>query len=424
MIMKKNKLLHYDLDIYEEVLDNGLSIYVIPFQNINNIYATFSTKYGSIHDEFIPIDSEDYYKVPMGVAHFLEHKVFETNDGIEPFNYFSSHGADCNANTSNYKTTYLFSGPTDFEENINFLLDFVQSPYFTDENVEKEKGIIEQELKMLNDRPYWHLYEKTLNNVFSEHPIKYPVGGTIESVRSIMKEDLYKCYNTFYHPANMFVTITGNVDPGSVIEIIKNNQANKSFAPFKDIILKKYNEPDTVVKEKEKIDFDVNIPKVCIGYKINKLDYDINRLRLYLNIYFSNIIGCTSVLDEELRDNNLISEDLDFDVVNTDNHLLYMVNFESNNYNEVIDKIINTVGKVKITKEELNRKIKGLKSGIIFRSDNIYSLNSKVNNNLIDYNKIIYDEYELIESLSIDELNDILEKISFNNKSIIILESK
>ncbi len=424
MIMKKNKLLHYDLDIYEEVLDNGLSIYVIPFQNINNIYATFSTKYGSIHDEFIPIDSEDYYKVPMGVAHFLEHKVFETNDGIEPFNYFSSHGADCNANTSNYKTTYLFSGPTDFEENINFLLDFVQSPYFTDENVEKEKGIIEQELKMLNDRPYWHLYEKTLNNVFSEHPIKYPVGGTIESVRSIMKEDLYKCYNTFYHPANMFVTITGNVDPENVIEIIKNNQENKSFAPFKDIILKKYNEPDTVVKEKEIIDFDVNIPKVCIGYKINKLDYDINRLRLYLNIYFSNIIGCTSVLDEELRDNNLISEDLDFDVVNTDNHLLYMVNFESNNYNEVIDKIINTVGKVKITKEELNRKIKGLKSGIIFRSDNIYSLNSKVNNNLIDYNKVIYDEYELIESLSIDELNDILEKISFNNKSIIILESK
>lgn len=424
MIMKKNKLLHYDLDIYEEVLDNGLSIYVIPFQNINNIYATFSTKYGSIHDEFIPIDSEDYYKVPMGVAHFLEHKVFETNDGIEPFNYFSSHGADCNANTSNYKTTYLFSGPTDFEENINFLLDFVQSPYFTDENVEKEKGIIEQELKMLNDRPYWHLYEKTLNNVFSEHPIKYPVGGTIESVRSIMKEDLYKCYNTFYHPANMFVTITGNVDPKNVIDIIKNNQANKSFAPFKDIILKKYNEPDTVVKEKEIIDFDVNIPKVCIGYKINKLDYDINRLRLYLNIYFSNIIGCTSVLDEELRDNNLISEDLDFDVVNTDNHLLYMVNFESNNYNEVIDKIINTVGKVKITKEELNRKIKGLKSGIIFRSDNIYSLNSKVNNNLIDYNKVIYDEYELIESLSIDELNDILEKISFNNKSIIILESK
>ncbi len=424
MIMKKNKLLHYDLDIYEEILDNGLSIYVIPFQNINNIYATFSTKYGSIHDEFIPIDSEDYYKVPMGVAHFLEHKVFETNDGIEPFNYFSSHGADCNANTSNYKTTYLFSGPTDFEENINFLLDFVQSPYFTDENVEKEKGIIEQELKMLNDRPYWHLYEKTLNNVFSEHPIKYPVGGTIDSVRSIMKEDLYKCYNTFYHPANMFVTITGNVDPENVIDIIKNNQANKSFAPFKDIILKKYNEPDTVVKEKEIIDFDVNIPKVCIGYKINKLDYDINRLRLYLNIYFSNIIGCTSVLDEELRDNNLISEDLDFDVVNTDNHLLYMVNFESNNYNEVIDKIINTVGKVKITKEELNRKIKGLKSGIIFRSDNIYSLNSKVNNNLIDYNKVIYDEYELIESLSIDELNDILEKISFNNKSIIILESK
>ena len=238
--MKKTKLKQFDLDLYSETLDNGLLINVIPKENINNIYVTFSTKYGSIHDEFIPIDGTDYYKVPMGVAHFLEHKVFEQEDGIDPFTIFSSNGADSNANTSNYKTTYLFSGPSNFEENLCFLLDFVQQPYFTDKNVEKEKGIIEQELKMLNDKPYWKLYESTLSNAFINHPIKYPVGGTVETIWKITKEDLYRCYNSFYNPANMFITISGNVSPKDTINIIKNNQSKKKFDKFKEITIKTY----------------------------------------------------------------------------------------------------------------------------------------------------------------------------------------
>ena len=192
--MNKNKLVSFDLDIYSKTLDNGLLVNIIPKDNVNNIYVTLSTNYGSIHDEFIPIDSNEYYKVPMGVAHFLEHKVFEQRDGVDPFTLFLSKGADSNANTSNYKTTYLFSGTSNFEKNLNLLLDFVQQPFFTDDNVEKEKGIIEQELKMLNDRPYWHLYEKVLENTFSIHPIKYPVGGTVDTIKKITKEDLYKCY--------------------------------------------------------------------------------------------------------------------------------------------------------------------------------------------------------------------------------------
>ena len=238
MSMKKNKLRQFSLDLYSETLDNGLLINVIPKTNVNNIYVTFSTKYGSVHDEFIPIDQNDFYKVPMGVAHFLEHKVFEQEDGKDPFTRFSTNGADANANTSNYKTTYLFSGPSNLSDNLNFLLDFVQSPYFTDENVEKEKGIIAQELKMLNDKPYWHLYEKALLNSFINHPIKYPVGGTLETIKRITKDDLYTCYNTFYHPANMFITISGNVEPEEVIDIIKNNQDKKTFKSFKNITLK------------------------------------------------------------------------------------------------------------------------------------------------------------------------------------------
>ena len=218
--MTSHNLDKMDLTIYEDVLANGLKIYVIPKENVNGYYITLSTKYGSIHNEFIPNDKTEYIKVPDGVAHFLEHKVFEQKDGIDPFTFYSERGCDANANTSNYKTTYLFSGTNFFSEGLNYLLDYVQSPYFTDENVNKEKGIIEQEIKMYDDSPYYKLYDGVIYNAFVNHPIKYPIAGTVESINKITKEDLYTCYNTFYHPSNMFLVVTGNVDYKEVIDLV------------------------------------------------------------------------------------------------------------------------------------------------------------------------------------------------------------
>ena len=192
--MKKSKLEKIDLELYEETLDNGLNVYVVPKENVNGIYATFSTKFGSIEREFIPIGSKKMIKVPLGVAHFLEHKMFEQKDEVDPFTFYSERGCDANANTSNYKTTYLFSGANSFADNINYLLDYVQDPYFTDENVEKEKGIIEQEIKMYEDDPFFKMYNGIIYNSFINHPIKYPIAGTIKDVNSITKEDLYNCY--------------------------------------------------------------------------------------------------------------------------------------------------------------------------------------------------------------------------------------
>ena len=139
----KTELVKMDLDMYYKKLDNGLDIYIVPKENVNSIYVTFTTKYGSIDSEFIPYDRSCMTKFPLGIAHFLEHKVFEQKDDIDPFTFYSERGCDANANTSNYKTTYLFSGTNFLDENLNYLLDYVQDPYFTDENVEKEKGIIE-----------------------------------------------------------------------------------------------------------------------------------------------------------------------------------------------------------------------------------------------------------------------------------------
>ncbi len=421
--MKKTKLEQFDLDLYSETLDNGLLINIIPKTNVNNIYVTFSTKYGSVHDEFIPIDRNNFYKVPMGVAHFLEHKVFEQEDGMDPFTKFSSNGADANANTSNYKTTYLFSGPSNLSDNLNFLLDFVQAPYFTDENVEKEKGIIAQELKMIHDKPYWRLYEQALANSFIEHPIKYPVGGTLETIKKITKEDLYTCYNTFYHPSNMFITVSGNVDPKEIIDIIRSNQASKTFKPFKEITIKEYDEPDKVARDYEEINFDVSLPKIAHCYKINRQNYELNRLKLYLTIYFSLMLDSSSLLDEKMREQHLISTGIDYEIVNTDKHLLFIVGFESTDYQKVLGEITATLGKKHITEEELNRKKKTLKSSFIYRSDNIFAINSKIDNNIIRYGDIILNDFALIDSLNINEMNDIIEHIDFSNMSTVVLKN-
>ena len=424
MFLKKSKLKYYDLDLYSEKLDNGLLVNIVPNDKVNNVYVTLSTRYGSIVDEFIPIDSNKYYKVPMGVAHFLEHKVFEQKDGSDPFNYFSQRGAYVNANTSNYKTTYLFSGPTDIDENINYLLDFVQEPYFTKENVEKEKGIIEQEIKMLHDRPIWKLYDTSLYNTFINHPIKYPIGGTVDSIYKITMDDLYRCYNSFYHPANMFITITGNILPVDILKTIKDNQNKKTFEKFKKIRIKKYNEPDEVRVKNEIVECDVELPKVSLNYKINIKNYDLFKIKRYLCLYFSLILGSTSILDESLRNQGLISESIEYDVINTDSHLLYMILFESEEYQKVISRIQAVVGKVRITEKELNRKKKSLKSNIIYRSDSIYAINSKIDSNIINYNKVLLDDYKLINEMNIDELNDILDNLSFENISIVILKNK
>lgn len=422
--MNKQKIKSFDLDLYSEVLDNGLTVNIVPKKNVNNIYVTFSSKYGSIHSEFIPIDQKEFYKSPLGVAHFLEHKVFATEDEVDPFVFFSSNGADANANTSNYKTTYLFSSPSNFKKNINYLLDFVQTPYFTDENVEKEKGIIIQELKMLADRPYWRLYESVIDNSFINHPIKYPVGGTIKSVKSITKEDLYTCYNTFYHPANMFLTISGNVDPNEAIKIIKENQKNKKYPKFKKIIHKQIEEPNEVFKKRQTLKRDITIPKAAISYKINKKKYDIYELKRYLNMYLSILLGSTSIFDEDVKKSNILDSGVTYEIINTDKHILLIIDFETENYEEVIKRIKNIVGKSHIDKVEFERKKKTLISSYIYRSDNIYAINSKIDSNIINFNEVILDDFDIINKMSFETLNNIIDDLNFDNTNIVVINKK
>ena len=417
--MKKQTLCDLDIDVYYETLDNGLKIFVIPKNDVNNIYATFSTDYGSIQNEFL-VNSK-MIRVPDGVAHFLEHKVFEQKTGLDPFSFYSKTGCDCNANTSNYKTTYLFVGQEKLKENLNYLLDFVQEPYFTDENVEKEKGIIEQEIKMYQDDPETSAVERIVYNSFVNHPIKIPIIGTIESINKITKKDLYDCYNTFYNPKNMFLVVTGNVDPNDVYDIVKNNQSKKSFDKINDIVLKKYDEPDSVSLKKDTINQNVTIPRVLVSYKFNieNIELDKRTLNNFIGIYSDLKFGSVSEFTEQMKKEGLITKNIDFCTVRTDKHLLLIIDAETEQQNELLKRIESELEKKDFSKTDFDRKKKTALSSCIYMTDSIYSLNSFVMNSLILDKSIDYNIYKHYKELDYDSFLKFVEKLDFSNNSIL-----
>lgn len=420
--MKKHNIEKLDLQLYQEKLKNGLEIYIIPKKNYNNIYVTFTTKYGSNEIEFTPIDSNKMIKVPIGIAHFLEHKLFEQVDGTDPFTFYNERGADCNANTNQYKTTYLFSCPNFLEENLNFLLDYVQQPYFTDENVDKERGIIEQEIKMYQDNPDTVMYEKTISNCFVNHPMKYPIIGSIESINKITKEDLYNCYNTFYHPANMVLVITGNVDENEVIQIVKNNQNKKNFKEFKEIKLKKYNEPNEVAKKEEEMKLNISIPQCIIAYKI-PIDIKYESI-IYTLSLFDMKLGSTSKFCEDLINEQITNESLYIDYNVVDKFMIVYVFGITTKPKELLKRIQDELKNLNVDKKEFERKKKTLISSLIYLSDNVFRINHSIINDLIFYKKVNPNMYEQVQNLNFDDFKNLINSLDLSNKTTFIVEPK
>lgn len=425
--MKKQPFNHLDLTIYEEKLDNGLQVYIVPKPNCNNARATFATKYGSNDSEFIPKGKTDMIRVPDGVAHFLEHKLFEQKDGIDPFSFFDANGSDCNASTNPWQTNYWFSGTQAFEENLNFLLDFVQEPYFTDENVEKEKGIIVQELEMYMDNPYRVGFEKSNLNLLQIHPLRISTGGTKESVEAITKEDLYTCYETFYHPSNMALVITGNVDPDKTIELIKANQSQKEFSKAESITMKEYQEPDIVSKEFECIEMNVTIPKIFINYKVNVgkiTDVPKSLLSLYVSIYLDLKLGSTSSFSEQLKKEQIVADDIYFDFSDIKTHILISIEGETERKEDLIARIDQEIKNSKTIETEFNRKKKTILSSCIFMSDSVSRLNNRLVSDFIKYNEVRNDLYDQYQSLNYHDFRKVVDALNFEHKSVLIINPK
>lgn len=264
--MKKQYYPSINETLYTEVLPNGLEVMLLPKNDFHKTYGLFTTNYGSIDNEFVPIGQKDFVTVPDGIAHFLEHKLFEKEDE-DVFQKFGRQGAASNAFTSFTRTSYLFSSTDNVMQNIETLIDFVQTPYFTEESVNKEKGIIGQEIQMYQDEPNWRLFFGILNNMYPKHPLHIDIAGTIESIEPITAEDLYLCYNTFYHPSNMNLFIVGKMNPEEMLEFIRDNQASKEFAEA--VSIKRHFPKETsndIIKE-DKITLSVHRPKAVVGLK-------------------------------------------------------------------------------------------------------------------------------------------------------------
>lgn len=296
--------------LYKKVLDNGLTVFINHKKGLNKVFATFITNFGANDITFIPIDGSDYITVPFGVAHFLEHKMFEMPNGVDASNLFAQLGADSNAYTDYNVTAYTTSCTSNVNQVITTLLDFVQTPYFTDENVKKEQGIIIEELKMYQDTPSDRLHHYLMRNMYKTSTLREDVVGTKESIKSINKDILYTCYNTFYHPSNMFLTISGDVDVLETIKLVEENQSKKTF-PKLNKVKCKYNIEDNVVNKKYGISkMDIVMPKISVGVKLPVFEYEKNealKIELVVKIMLENYFGMCSDNYQYMLDNELIN---------------------------------------------------------------------------------------------------------------------
>ena len=294
--------------LYKHVHKSGLTIYALPKKNHTKSYAAFATKYGSLITEFKSEGDEEITKIPDGVAHFLEHKLFEQPDGTDAFLQYSKTGANANAFTSFNNTVYLYSCTDKFYENLEILLGFVSRPYFTEENIKKEQGIIGQEIRMYDDDPSWRVFFNMLDAMYVNFPIKKDIAGTVESIAEINRDVLYKCYNTFYNPGNMILFTCGNVDIEKVAAVAdkyvqKSNSGDvKCFFPY---------EPDNINKSTVTQKLSVSQPLFAVGFKDNDTGYDGGQLlkkEIVTSILLEMIAGEGSPLYNRLYDSGLINE--------------------------------------------------------------------------------------------------------------------
>ncbi|WP_172921336.1 EF-P 5-aminopentanol modification-associated protein YfmH [Enterococcus faecium] len=294
--MNKTEYEQINETLYHEVLPNGLTVYLLPKNDYHKTYGLFSTNYGSIDNEFIPYGEKEKVKVPDGIAHFLEHKLFEKEYG-DVFQLFGQQGASANAFTSFTKTSYLFSTTDQVEQNLTTLIDFVQAPYFTEETVNKEKGIIGQEIQMYEDDPNWRMFFGILNNLYPAHPLHIDIAGTVESIDKITAQDLYTCYRTFYQPSNMVLFVVGKMEPEKLMKLIRENQEAKNFPPKQEIV-RYFPENTKEIIKQSALEAAITRDKFVLGIKgldtLPQEGTELLRYKTAINLLFQMILGNTS----------------------------------------------------------------------------------------------------------------------------------
>lgn len=343
---------------YFEKLENGLNVIIIPKANTNKKYIIWGTNFGSIDNRFIMPGSNEEVFIPDGVAHFLEHKMFEQRTGRNSLDVLMSLGLDANAYTTNDHTAYLFECSNDkFYEGLDEFMDYVQNPYYTDENVEKEKGIIGQEIMMYDDDPGFQVYLNAMDCLYHNNPVKLDIAGTIESISGIDPDVLYKCYNTFYHPSNMTLVVCGNFNPEDLLNEIKKRLIPKEKqGEIKRIYPE---EPDNINKKYKEQKMEVSLPLFMIGFKDSvKQSDEIVEKHIAIHILLNMLLGKSSELYKKLYGSGDLISEPDFDYEFSKEYAHVLISGQSKNPDKILKEVSSYIKDLKqngLNEEHFNR---------------------------------------------------------------------
>ena len=405
--------------VYIEKLKNGLTIMIIPKEGIKKKYIIWGTHYGSNDSKFYVPGEEQVTEVPKGVAHFLEHKMFEQENGRNSLDVLSSLGVNANAYTTNTHTAYLYECTENFYEALDEFMDYVQHPYFTDENVEKEKGIIGQEIMMYDDYPEWRVYLNALEAMYHNHSVKLDITGTIETISHIDKDILYKCYNTFYNPSNMCLVVCGDFIPDEILKEIENRLIDKKASG--EIKRVYENEEDTIVKPKVEKKMEVSIPLYAIGIKCNPpKQKEKVKTHIAIEILLNMIIGESSKLYQELYKEGIILGMPSFEYEFTDDYAHILISGSSRNPEKLYSKIVEQFEEFKqneINKEDFERTKKMIYGDYIKEYNDVSNIARMF---LGDFMKGI-NSFDYLEEITILDINYVKQVLTnnFKNEKIV-----
>lgn len=411
----RNELLnekYYDIDH-----PSGLKILVMPKEKYSSTYAIFATKYGSI-DTMIQMSDGSFKEIPEGTAHFLEHKLFESED-LDAFERFAKTGASANAYTSFERTGYLFSCSANFKKNLEILLDFVQNPYFTQATVEKEQGIIGQEIDMYKDAPDWEVMFNCLRTMYHNLPVRIDIAGTQESIAQITAKTLYGCYDNFYNLHNMVLAVAGNADVDEIVEV-----ADKVLKPVEGKMAQRkvIDEPEEVIDSYIEEKLSVATPQFMFGFKESwDTPERTTKEEISMEILLDMISGQSSELYKRLFDGKLINNSFGFEYFTGFGYSCVLFAGESNDPKKVAEEIVGEIGKFRETgfdKTAFERTKKKLYGRMIMGMNDIEGL---ANNMAVSYfaGEDVFTDFEIFKTVTLDDVNDIFKKTLDENRSVL-----
>ena len=401
---------------FSTTLSNGLEIYICKKKGFSKKIGLFGTKYGSVTNDFIDITTNKRVKVPDGIAHFLEHKLFE-KEGANALDLFSKMGVSSNAYTSFDQTVFYFETVEKFEESIKMLVKLIKEPYFTPENVEKEQGIIGQEISMYDDDQNFMVYFNALRAMYQKNPVRIDIAGTIDSISHITSDMLYTCYNTFYSPQNMFFIVVGDVDVDETINLIEESINQYETKSDSKIVKYTEEEPREIAQKEITQKMDIYLPGLCIGYKLDLCSgKDIIKNECIADIISDMYFSRLSNFYEEEYNKGYINEEIDFIYEGSETFSHLVISATSTNIDELEEDILEYMKKIKSEDidEELFEIIKRKKIGEnILSSDRLGVSYRRIIDSILNDVPTYYD-VEMYNSITSKDIKEFLDKLDEN----------